>query len=652
MKREVLVILMLGMLTTTMAQQRKVRDLERDTLMLEQVVVTGTRTPKPLANTPVPTRLITRQDIARTDATDVQDLLQQEMPGVEFSYAMNQQTHLNFAGFGGQSVLFLVDGERLAGETMDDVDFSRLLMADVERIEIVRGAASALYGSSAGGGVINIITCESRQPWNLHLDSRWSHHNGQRYGLQFGLHRGRWSNSLSASYNRESTYGVENGDYPQTRVFTEVYGHQSVSVKDRLNWRPLDNVTLTGRLGYFFRQVPRNVQEPERYRDFTAGLKALWAVTPNDHLELSYAFDQYDKSLKQKAQNLDVRTYSNVQNSLRTLYSHGCGEGSVLTAGADVMRDYLYNIRLTTQRHHQYSADAFVQYDWQLSDQWELVGALRYDYFSEGHLSRLTPKLSVRWQPQRHLNVRLGYGMGFRAPTLKERYSEFDMSGIWVIEGNESLQSEVSHNFNASVEYTKGRYSLMAMTFYNHVRDKIATGLPYYHADGSRQLYLPYCNLAHYTICGGELAARGRWGAFSAKLGYAYTHEAQPKDHDGRTVNNQYIPARPHSLTWEGGVDKDFTSDYGLHVTLSGRWLSGVDNHEYRDYYDISQGTFTIHYPSYMLWKLSVMQQLWQRLKVTVALENLFNYRPDYYYLNAPVTDGANLMLGVSIDLY
>ena len=51
---------------------------------------------------------------------------------------MNQQTHLNFSGFGGQSILFLVDGERLAGETMDDVDFSRLLMAGVERIELLQ----------------------------------------------------------------------------------------------------------------------------------------------------------------------------------------------------------------------------------------------------------------------------------------------------------------------------------------------------------------------------------------------------------------------------------------------------------------------------------------------------------------------------------
>ena len=139
---------------------------------LDEIVVTGTRTPKFLKDTPIQTRVITSADIAKIDATNVQDLLQQELPGVEFSFSMNQQTHLNFSGFGGQSILFLVDGERLAGETMDDVDFTRLTMDNVERIEIVKGAASALYGSSASGGVINIITKKASKPWTLNLNGR------------------------------------------------------------------------------------------------------------------------------------------------------------------------------------------------------------------------------------------------------------------------------------------------------------------------------------------------------------------------------------------------------------------------------------------------------------------------------------------------
>ena len=623
-----------------------------DSVELAQVVVTGTRTPKELAATPVPTRIITRKDIERVDATDIQDLLKQELPGAEFSYAMNQQPHLNISGFGGQSILFLIDGERLAGETMDDVDFSRLTMAGVERIEIVKGAASALYGSNAGGGVVNIITRESQKPWEVHLDTRWGRHQSQRHNAMFSLKRKHWASSLTATYSDVNNFHVSNSPDPVARVYSEVYGNRVVSVKDQLTVRPVEQLKLTGRVGYYFRQVPRVSTEPERYRDFSAGLKGEWELSRADHAELSYAFDQYDKSTLLKTQGLDIRIYSNVQNSIRALYNHSFGNGDVLTVGGDYMRDYLLNSKLSVQTKTQQSIDVFAQYDWNISKQWEMVTALRYDYFSDGKLSRVIPKLSLRYQPQRNLSIRFGYGMGFRAPTLKEKYYEFDMAGIWIVEGNKQLKPELSHNFNASVEYTKGRYNLMVMGYYNSVKDKIATGVPYYHSGEDRQLYLPYMNLDTYSVYGIDVSARGRWDVFTAKIGYAFTKEQLPKSSDGSSVNNQYIPARPHSLNWEVGLEKAFTDNYALNVTFSGHLHAAVNNEEYRDYYDVSQGTAKIHYPAYTLCKLMVVQHLWNKVRVSLTLDNLFNYKPDYYYFNAPATDGINVMVGVGISLF
>jgi hypothetical protein len=219
------------------------------------------------------------------------------------------------------------------------------------------------------------------------------------------------------------------------------------------------------------------------------------------------------------------------------------------------------------------------------------------------------------------------------------------------VEGNEQLKPETSHNLNLSAEYAKGRYSLMAMTFYNHVRNKITTGLPYYHADGSQQLYLPYSNMRHCTVCGAELSARARWGLVSGKLSYTFTHESLPKNDDGQVVNNQYLPARRHALTISCQIDKQYSDNYSLHAMLSGRVLSAVDNTEYKDYYNMAAGTTQITYPAYTLWKLSVTQRCWQKLQLTLTVDNLLNYRPTYYYLNAPVTDGTNFMIGVSVDL-
>lgn len=619
---------------------------------LDEVVVTGTRTPKFLKDVPIQTRVINAKELAKLDATNVQDLLQQELPGVEFSYAMNQQTHLNFSGFGGQGVLFLVDGERLAGETMDDVDFTRLNMDNVERIEIVKGAASALYGSQAAGGVINIITKRSQQPWTLQVNARYAKHNEQRYGASFGLNRKHLNNMLTAHFNRIDNYDVHSAANPATRIISTVYGDKTLNIRDQLVWSPTENFHLTGRAGYFFRETVRSADQPERYRDFTGGLRMNWSISERDELQASYAFDQYDKSDYQRITRLDIRDYSNVQNSFRLLYNHSFDGGDVLTVGSDLMHDYLYNINLNGETREQDSWDLFAQYDWRISDEWEAVGALRYDYFSDGKDSHVTPKLNVCYKPLPNLAIRAGYGMGFRAPTLKEKYYNFDMSGIWIVEGNADLKSEVSHNFNLSAEYTKGRYNLTASAYYNKVRNKLSTSAPYFKTAADKLPYLPYANLDDYNVCGGEIGVQAKWdNGFGARLTYAYTKEQMAKDKDGNAINNQYIPAREHAFNARLDYDCQLTKQYGLNIGLQGRVLSGVENVEYKNYYDVSQGTITVEYPAYTIWKLSLVQRIGKAVKVNAALDNLFGYKPKYYYLNSPITDGITFQIGLSIEM-
>lgn len=620
---------------------------------LDQVVITGTRTPKLLSRSPVLTEVISAPAIEKSDATNLRDLLQLVMPGVEFSYSMNQEAHLNFSGFGGQSMLILVDGERLAGETMDDVDFTRLSMQDVDHVEIVRGAASALYGSNAVGGVMNIITKENSRPFAATAGARWGKHNDQRYTLTLASHLGRWDNNFTAMRTSADNYNLHSDANPVTRVLQTIYGDKVWNFQDKLTYRPWQNVVLTGRAGYFYRTLSRTADTPERYRDFTGGLRGQWAITQRDVLEMNYAFDEYDKSDYQKIARLDIRDYSNVQNTLRLLYSHTFADRSVFSAGADYLHDYLWNIHLNG-KYHQDSFDAFAQMDWNISPRLEAVAALRYDYFSIGPLNRLTPKVSLRYEVAPGLNLRLGYGMGFRAPALKEKYYNYDIAGIWTVLGDPNLKAETSHNFNVSAEYTNGHYNLTLNAYCNDITNHVASGAPYFAHPDDPIPTLPYINVDRYIVAGVQATAQARWpGGITARLSYAFTDEDFQQDQDGNKLASQFVPARKHTMTGHVDWDHRFCSFYCFDIALDGRFLSSVDNREFIDYYDVDKGVTKVHYPAYALFRLTTSHSFGhhQRLRATVTVDNLLNYKPRYYYLNSPITTGTTLLVGLTVKI-
>ena len=157
------------------------------------------------------------------------------------------------------------------------------------------------------------------------------------------------------------------------------------------------------------------------------------------------------------------------------------------------------------------------------------------------------------------------------------------------MEGNAALKSEISHNLNLSAEYVKGHYNLTASAYYNKVENKLATGAPYFRTPSDKLPYLPYTNLDGYSVYGGEIGVQARWdNGMSARLTYAYTKEELPTDKQGNAVNNQYIPARRHSLNVRYDYDRQFSARYGISAGISGRLLSGTENEEYRNYYFLS----------------------------------------------------------------
>lgn len=600
---------------------------------LNEVVVTGTRTPKLLKDSPVLTRVISATDIKKSDATNISDLLQTELPGIEFSYSMNQQVSLNMQGFGGNAVLFLVDGERVAGETLDNVDFSRLNLNDAGKVEIVKGAASSLYGSNAVGGVVNIISRESSEPWTLNVNAHYGQHNEQRFGLNFSFNAWKFSNSLSAQYTYIDSYNMKNGgDYDR------FYGGRTYNIKDRLTFKANDKLKFTGRVSYFFRERNSAETTHDRYRDFASGLKGVYDFSKSSNLELSYSYDQYDKSDYMLTSRLDVRDYSNAQNIGKAIFNHTFSGKHILTVGGDFMRDYLMTYQFTDNGHKtQYTADGFAQIDLNFHKNLNLILGGRYDYFSESDMQHFSPRVNAMYKLNR-LSFRGSYAGGFRAPTLKEMYMDFDMAGIFMIYGNKDLKAESSNNFQLSAEYTKGLFNATLGGFCNLVDNKITT------VWNQAMNGMVYSNIGKMTISGldANISWRSSWG-LGARASYVFTHEHVRK---GEPYTSS---TRPHTATVRIDYAKSW-KNYGLMVALNGRVLSRVAVDEFVSVTSYEE-TERVVYPAYTIWKLNITQSIWKGIDIIATIDNLFNYIPKYNYSSTPSTTGITFAIGVSLDI-
>lgn len=612
--------------------------LAEDMINLQTVTVTGTRTPKPLGDAPIVTQIITAEDIAKTDATNIKDVLLTELPGLEFSLSMNQQVSLNMQGLGGMAILFLIDGERMAGETLDNIDFQRISTDNIERIEIVKGAASALYGSNSVGAVINIITKKASEPWSLNLNTHFgSKHNEQRHGGALGIKSGKWNSLTNVQTDGTSTYTLNGKDDSNQMT---VYGTRQWNFKEKLTYQFNDHTTLTGRAGYYFHERNSSAIANDRARDFSGGLRFLTTLAGKDQLDIGYSFDRYDKSDYYKEIKKDFVDYKNVQNSLRALYTHHLQDDIALTVGGDAMIDYLMTYQFTDDGNRkQYTADAFAQADWELSKSWNIVAGARADYFSLTGW-KVTPKIAAMYRTG-NLNIRGSYSGGFRAPTLKEMYMDFNMASIFNIYGNSNLGAEDSHSFALSAEYAKSRYSFTATGYYNIINNEITTIWDKSLENGKGAMV--YQNIEGRNLLGVDVSLMARYPCgLGGKVSYSFFHEYT------RSGKPNTSDSRPHSITARLDYHKTLRN-YEIDAALTGRYLSTAHYHELQSgQYDTYVETSS---PAYSIWKFTLTQRFFQAWRLIVSVDNIFNYRPQTYAYNSPLNGGTSFSIGAAVDV-
>lgn len=592
---------------------------------LETVVVTATRTPKLLKDTPVVTRVITSSDITKSCKPDIGSLLEQQMPGVEFSLGMAQNPQINISGFGGGGILFLLDGERMAGETLDNPDYSRLNLQNVERVEIVKGAASSLYGSNATGGVVNIISGHPEPGAHIRANARYGSHSLQSYGAVATYRKDKIANSLDARFDSQGEIR-----FPRKGDFSRAYATHSWNVRDRATISFSNDFSITARAGYYWRQRNSTNTTHDRYSDISAGLSARWK-----EFDAKYSFDSYDKYDYEIASGEQIRDYRNRQNSFHLQYSHEFEERGTLTAGGDWLDDYLMSYEFDTGSHSQTNLDTYLQWDWHPSKNIWLVPALRYDWFSASHANRVSPKLSVLWRPGKgSCSLRLNYAAGFRAPTLKELYMDFDMAGIFHVYGNPDLKSETSHNMSVSAEYLKGSRSLTVMAFNNVIDNRIS------YLWNDQLAGQQYINLNKVRISGVDVSAMKSFDfGLTINGEYIFTHEKYSK---GDLRAN---PTRPHALTLKADWTHVWKPDWRFTATTNFKWVSAVTG-DVLSFFS-NEATRTQRYPAYSMLGLNISQTFPKNFTLGLSIDNLFNYIPDYYYYNSPLTTG----IGGSVSL-
>ncbi len=600
---------------------------------LNEVVVTGSRVERPLKDVPVLTRVITQKDIQVLNPMNIETLLQYELPGLQIGYdSMSQLPTLTYQGVGGEYLLFLVDGERVSGEGADhNVDFTRFNVDDVERIEIIKGSQSTIYGSNALGGVINIITKSADRPFTGNLSARYAGNNGQKYTLSIGTKQNRLASYSSLTYRTRDSYTIgdtegktittllPDGSISQTveaPTATTIYGYSIWDASQRFGYTFTDKLSAEAK-GTFYHQK-RDVRAGKKYQDFfidyTLNGKIKYLISEAQQLNVSYIYDNYKKDKEYFEAGFTRTDYRNRTQTARADYVGTFGEHT-LSAGIEADFEYLKHYMMKD------SADAsnetyalYLQEDWKVSGTFNVIVGVRVDYHREYHL-HATPKVSAMYRPWEVLTLRAGYSQGFRSPSLKELYQEYDMGGQgWMmLYGNPDLKPETSNQYSVSAEVTKGGFNFSVSAYHNRFKDKIA-----YSALNDGTSDQKYVNSEKAKTTGVEAIAQWRMNCGLTVSGsYSFVDDYQ--EINGKNTSS----VRPHSITFNAMYRRKF-GKIGANLSLNGQWASGLDTYSYSS---DTNGYELVTYDARTLCTLNAGVQFPKGISLNVGIDNLFNYK-------------------------
>lgn len=609
--------------------QQKTKEKETE---IKEVVVTATRSQKKLKDVPITVQVVTAEDIKKSQSTDFKTFLENEFSGINFTYN-GGSPNINMMGFGGKYVLFLMNGERMAGETFDNIDYDRIDIDNIERIEIIKGASSSLYGSNAIGGVINIITKDSKSPLDINAGYLYDSSRDHKANLSIGTKQ-KWGNlSISSFYKMREPYIITDristgGVYNELNVagFTN-YG---ISPKLTFNLSPKINLSLTP--GYYFSE--RNPGTPageivrDRYYNYNLGLKTNIKFNDNQNLIVSGAFDRYDKYDYFRKINEKEKKYENEVWRVSSQYNQNLFKKHTLVAGGEVLSEkllsFMFKNESTGGRENAQTYSAFTQQDWVINPAVTIITGARMDYHSI-FKQYFTFRLSGMYRFDETMTIRAGYSGGFRSPTLKELYTNWfhPWGGGFQLMGNKNLRPETSDNFNVSIDFNFKKLNLTFITQYSKIKDKI-------NLRGNIGDTLRYVNFHGNTdVLSSEVSAIYKLNKnFHFKGSYSYYD-----------IGKRRSENRPHTLTFKAEYIPS-AKYYIPSIIISGKYLSRTK------IYDDDSSSF-VSYAPYSIWRLQLASKLPLGFTLTGGINNIFGYTADKVGFYSSVDIGRTFYLGL-----
>jgi len=575
---------------------------------LDEVVITATRTPHTLKDVPVETVVITDADIEKTNAQNVMDVLK-DIPGISvanhddvfgtYTWRATLQGLPFDSGYG----LVLIDGQRAMGCGQSGgmgeygIGLNQIPVSMIERIEVVKGPGSALYGSDAVTGVINVITKKAPDQPTGSAGVTYSWYDVKRETEDGGEETAEGDRNMSQAYagygGRISdrvgyllSYNYDNAD----DITAEPLTSDRHAFMGKLDAMVTDTVDLFSKLELSDYQKTGNRDE-ESYR---VSLGGSWQLADRHLLAVkgyTYKWD-FVHGTPGGAYGYKDGNVGYNQGELQYTWSM---DAHTLTGGGEYQAQGIdYTIlnqdgSLITVDETVKTTSFFLQEEWRLWERMTLIGGLRYDDHSVFG-DEINPKFSAMLRLFDATTLRGSVGRSFKSPTIRQLYYDAPYRhGDFYAQSNRDLQPEKAMGYTLSIEQRLMDDQLMLNVGYfrNDIDDMVVrietdeeyNGLP----------LVRYENVEKGWTQGLEFMGRARLGS-AFELAASYTYTQTENEESGNELT--YVPEHSFSLrpsyTWD---------EVGLGISAGlyyiGRQYTNTDNTKEIDAHTVVDGKIT-----------------------------------------------------------